>query len=756
MNIVIASLIPVIIVLCYYTYKSNQYEVDTARYIAKVLAAGLFICFTVIFEGLCTTPEMSHVAYGLYFAGTDWLMYHLMRFLIVYIGKDPDIYMNKVVWWIIFGWDSVYICSNVYHRLAFDVVETAFNGLTIFKFEAGRYFFVHMIPIYGLILASIVLLLYKTVKEPGIFRKKYYPFLILIVAIVLCNAYCMFFGTSLDISVYGYAFGAICLHYFALIFIPKELVGRTLALASDNSVEGLIIFSSSQCIYTNKSVRTMLGMETEDALRESTVLMEDFDLQHLDQYDDITYTKTFVLNDVKVYLKIFFKRIEDEKQRYLGSFFSIMDMTEEIATLERERFQATHDELTGLFNREYFYTRAEQMIREKSDTEFLLLCSDIARFKLVNDLFGQYTGDVILKRIADALRAHCGRDTVYGRLGDDHFALLLPKERFQEEYFLHLSEELTRIDNEAEFPLVTHVGVYEVTNRSMPVSAMCDRADMAIMTVKGEFTNRIAYYNEGMRQAVLREQAMLGELDGALENEELTIYLQPQVDANRRILGAEALVRWVHPGKGVIPPADFISVFEKNGVIAKMDIHIWRLACRLLRKWQDAGETERYISVNISPNDFFFFDIFDQFTSLVREYGINPSKLRLELTETAAMGDPEKLTCLIDRLHEAGFVVEMDDFGSGYSSLNLLKDMNVDVIKMDMRFLEKTDHLKRSETILEFMINLSKKLGVEVVCEGVETEEQVSFLRSVGCEVFQGYFYSEPVSVQAFEALVEQ
>ncbi|MBE5848031.1 MAG: EAL domain-containing protein [Lachnospiraceae bacterium] len=756
MNIVIASLIPVIIVLCYYTYKSNQYETDSARYIAKVLAAGLFICFTVIFEGLCTTSEMSHIAYGLYFAGTDWLVYHLMRFLLVYIGKDPDVYMNKAVWWAVFCWDTAYICSNVYHRLAFDVVQTAFNGLTIFKFEAGRFFWVHMIPIYGLITASILLLAYKTVREPRIFRKKYYPFLFLILAIVLCNAYCMFFGTSLDISVYGYAFGAICLHYFALVYIPKELVDRTLALASDDSVEGLIIFDQVKCIYTNKSVRRMLAMETKDALSEHTVLQEDFDLHHLDQYDDITYTKTSTIGGTKTYLKIFFKRIEDAKRRYLGSFFSIMDMTEEIENLERERFQSTHDELTGLFNREYFYIRAEQMIRERPDTEFLLLCSDIAKFKMVNDLFGQYTGDYILKRIADALRTHCSEFDVYGRLGDDHFALLIPKERFEEEVFLHFSEELTRIDNNVEFPLVTHVGVYEVTNRAMPVSAMCDRANLAIMTVKGDFRNRIAYYNEGMRQALLREQAMLGELDSALEKEELTIYLQPQVDADRRILGAEALVRWIHPKKGVILPADFISVFEKNGVIAKMDIHIWNLACRLLKKWQEEGDNDRYISVNISPNDFYFFDIYDQFTSLVRTYGIDPAKLRLELTETAAMGDPKKLTDLIDKLHEAGFVVEMDDFGSGYSSLNLLKDINVDVIKMDMRFLEKTDHLKRSETILEFMINLSKKLGVEVVCEGVETEEQVSFLQSVGCEVFQGYFYSRPVSVQEFETLARR
>ena len=261
----------------------------------------------------------------------------------------------------------------------------------------------------------------------------------------------------------------------------------------------------------------------------------------------------------------------------------------------------------------------------------------------------------------------------------------------------------------------------------------------------------MAYYDEGLRSNVLNEQALTGDLAEAMENGQIRIYLQPQMDGEGKVLGAEALVRWQHPDRGMLAPGAFIGIFEKNGSIVRLDCHVWELACRQLRRWKDQGREDLYISVNISPMDLYFIDLYKTFAGLVEKYGISPGNLKLEITETAMMSDLEKQLQMISKLREAGFVVEMDDFGSGYSSLNMLKDIQVDVLKIDMAFLGETEDKLRAQKILRTIVELSRQLEVPVISEGVETQEQVEFLREIGCNMFQGYYFARPMEVGIFE-----
>lgn len=231
------------------------------------------------------------------------------------------------------------------------------------------------------------------------------------------------------------------------------------------------------------------------------------------------------------------------------------------------------------------------------------------------------------------------------------------------------------------------------------------------------------------------------------------MFLQPQMDSEGHMRGAEALVRWIHSEKGMIMPGDFIPVFEKNGLISEVDKHIWDLACRQLKKWKEEGKENLYISVNISPIDFYFLNIFQVFTELVQKYEISPKNIKLEITETAIAMDVKRQLELIERLRSYGFVVEMDDFGSGYSSLNMLKDIQVDILKIDMAFLRKSKDEERSKKILHMIINLSKQLGMPVISEGVETKEQVDYLSDFGCDMFQGYYFARPMDITTFEKL---
>lgn len=264
-------------------------------------------------------------------------------------------------------------------------------------------------------------------------------------------------------------------------------------------------------------------------------------------------------------------------------------------------------------------------------------------------------------------------------------------------------EEIRRIGEQSgtsTYRICVHVGVYDIVNPDIAVSLMCDRAFMAIKTIKSSLADIIAHYDDGIRESTISEQKVTSEFGEALEGEQFCFYLQPQVSVGGKVLGGEALVRWIHPERGLIPPNEFIEILERTGLICRLDTYIWDRACRKLREWRDQGFADYHVSVNISPKDFYFTDIYKTFTELVEKYEVNPRNLRLEITETAIMNDFKKQLVLIQRLQEYGFLVEMDDFGSGYSSLNMLKDMPVDTLKVDMGFLRETEHRERSRTIL--------------------------------------------------------
>ena len=308
-----------------------------------------------------------------------------------------------------------------------------------------------------------------------------------------------------------------------------------------------------------------------------------------------------------------------------------------------------------------------------------------------------------------------------------------------------------KIANDVSYPLKVYLGVYEIDDPSMPISMMCDRALLALGTIKGDYQKQVAYYDEKLRYNVLQEQELAAGLDRAIREGEIELYIQPQITVDGRCLGGEGLVRWNHPTKGLLLPAAFIESFERNGMIVKLDLHVWELACKQLREWKDKGFPDRYLSVNISPKDFFFVDIYKEFTTLVGRYGISPKNLKLEITETAIITDLPKQLALIKKLREAGFGVAMDDFGSGYSSLNMLKDIRVDTLKIDMEFLRQSESEERSRTILKTVVALSKELGMPVITEGVETKDHVDFLTQIGCDIFQGFFFARPMKAADYE-----
>ncbi|MEG1683902.1 MAG: EAL domain-containing protein, partial [Oscillospiraceae bacterium] len=304
------------------------------------------------------------------------------------------------------------------------------------------------------------------------------------------------------------------------------------------------------------------------------------------------------------------------------------------------------------------------------------------------------------------------------------------------------------------YDIVPSIGIYVIDDPALPIEEMYNRATLAAKTCKGNYVEFYAYYNEGMSAVLTNEQAITNEMNFALEHGQFEIYLQPQYNIHTNLpCGAEALVRWMHPTKGMIAPAGFIPVFERNGFITRLDYYVWEQACRCLQGWIAQGILPYPLSVNVSRVNIYNPHLVEMLLELVGRYGLEPRLLQLELTESAYTDNPAAMKKTMAQLQRHGFVILMDDFGSGYSSLALLKDILIDMLKIDMRFLSVSEFPGRGENIIASIIRMAKWLKIPVIAEGAETKEQVEFLRSVGCDYVQGYYYACPMPVAAYEEL---
>ncbi len=416
-----------------------------------------------------------------------------------------------------------------------------------------------------------------------------------------------------------------------------------------------------------------------------------------------------------------------------------------------------HDSMTKVLNADAFHELCREMISNNPDRSWVMITGNIMNFRLVNTLFGDLKGNEILVKTAAMLREISERsDGLCGRLGGDQFALLIPADKYSEADLVSAARMLAESFSSGMYTVFIHFGVYKPDDPSVPVSVMCGRANSALRTIRQDMTRSVAYFDDDILKGIMMEQTVIGSFEEALRTGEFKMYLQPLVGSDGKTIGAEALTRWCRPDGTVIMPSDFIETLENAGLIHKLDMHIWELAVKQLSLWKGTDKAHLTISVNMSAKDFFSIDVYDVLTDLIERYDVDSSLLRLEITETALLVEPDKSDAIVSRLRSRGFIVEIDDFGKGYSSLGLLKNIKADVLKIDMSFLHEIRDRERNSVILRSVISLADSLGMDVITEGVETEQQLNSLAEMGCRLFQGYYFSCPIPVDAFEAKLLQ
>lgn len=462
--------------------------------------------------------------------------------------------------------------------------------------------------------------------------------------------------------------------------------------------------------------------------------------EYKDEYYEIQKMNNQLINSQRALTKT--------NQRLKQALADIRSANDTIALLEQ-------DELTGLCRVSAFYRKVRKRRAKEAGQPFDIIVLNIEHFSLVNEIFGRKASEQLVQSLALFLTGlEHAEDGIIARSSGDVFYLYMPvspeKERFCDEMARKLPDFFST------YPLPIHlngrIGVYVGSEEEIPVEQMCDRARLALDTVGKQEGAKIAFYTKELHEKLLMEHRILDCVQDALENGEYKLYLQPKVDMakNGEMIGAEALIRWISPTMGFIPPDKFIPLLEKEGRVYPVDQYIWEQACKFLHERKVRGFPPITVSVNLARADLYQPDLPDVLDRMLKKYDLTPKDIHLEIIERDYTGDTKYMLEVVGLLRSKGFTIEMDDFGVGESSLAMVAEMPVDVLKLDRQFLVANLHSERHVAVIRLILNLAKTLGMKVIAEGVETKEQANLLLSLGCHYAQGYLYGKPEPAQKF------
>lgn len=454
------------------------------------------------------------------------------------------------------------------------------------------------------------------------------------------------------------------------------------------------------------------------------------------------------------------EQVEIRRKRYQ---YKYIDDSKRYVAITRtditDQYKSEFDSVSGIYNRNSFYKRTKNLIMSNPRTSYVIVRWDIDKFKLYNDTFGTDAGDELLAMIGNSYRELLSDDLIIANLGADNFAICMPSNKFdpdeQQAFIANLFSSFSQ-----NFTLTYHMAAYRITDTSLDISIMCDRAAIAVKSIKEQVSTRFIWYDDNMLKNAVREQELISEIRRALDNNEFCLYVQPQYNQiTEKLIGGEVLVRWKKQDGTIVTPGEFVPVMERSGLISRLDEFIWNQTAKYLSNRIKNKQNIVPLAVNISRRDFYNPRFCEIFYNLTEKYGILPEHLDLEVTESAYIENADLIIGIINELRSRGFKIKMDDFGSGYSSLNTLKTVPVDTIKLDMQFITLDDGDETSNfrggVILDSVLRMAHWLGLPVIAEGVETRKQAEFLKSIDCAIIQGFYFSKPLPLDEFSALLD-
>ena len=686
-----------------------------------------------------------------YYASVPWLLLSVVNFMFIFTGiavKSKASIVIKVLILICCLFDLNGFIMNLNGKKTLDIIQKfdSTGELTGWVASYGWIFNIHLAVSYIQVALIAGLLVRKIIISTKIFRIKYEIIFGMFLLIIAVNAVFLTLMPEYDFSILGYVICAVYLCYSALYSMPKYMSSQMMKLISENINHVVVCFDSAgNKVYANKKAVELysdIGCES-----------------HLDELILETASDSFMNSEIlKVNGREYFfdeeiTRVKDSKNRLVGVCANLSDNTKVMKQMQKELYDSTHDELTGLYNRRSFFEYASKILRNSRDTEFYIVATNIKDFKMINSCFGTELGDEVLIAQSKKLLLADYPDTIHGRISSDNFAMLIPKNCFNQTKAVENTGSLQKIFDNLHYEIKVYIGIYEVSDIYENVSSMYDKAQLAMRSIYGSYDRTLAFYDRSLMDKLYEEKNIIADFDKFIKNGDFQVRLTPLITCStEKLCGAQTVVYWMNPVKGLLRENTFEPLLDRTMMQHKLDLYVWDKAAQILSGWQKKG-INLYLNIKVSQQSFYYTNLPEVFTGLVKKYDVNPEFMVLGVNENCFTRDVKMHVDVLNKLHDAGFRIELDDFGSQFSSLNILKDIDADILKINFDQFYQTEQTERTLTIIESMITMAKSVGMIVTARCMEFQRQKDFLRSAGCDIIQENYYENVVSESEFEQM---
>lgn len=677
-----------------------------------------------------------------------WTYYLAFSFNHAFTNTTKKLGFIKEFYFILCFIDSVLLLANARVNVIFDLVPAHTNaGFFYWGIKYTYRFGFHKLVCAILSFSSLALLISSIVKAPSYNKVKYVTILTSESLVLIANYIFNSLDLPLNISLLMLVASSIFIaNYVNKDFSAPVLIGPLSAITESINDVIFCYDSSENLIYANSAAKNVFKKSNDN--------LENF-------------AKEFRQNFLKNRPSELSLKLDNGEERYyiteykdffisnsnIGSYLRLQDKTKETLESRRKNYIATHDLLTGLFNRSGFFKKMQEALYQNTFKNPILICTNIKDFKLINTIYSEQVGDSVLQNQTEVMKRLPGhKKSIIGRIADDKFAILMEKQDFDKDIFEEVFNEVSCIIEKTLYNIQIVAGIYEIYDKKDTIQSIYDKAKISLDAIKDSDNQVFSFYNPSMMEKMLKEKDIVNDFEKSLNEKQFSIQLQPVIDKEGNVLGAESVVRWNNPKYEDLTPSSFLDVLERTSLIYKLDVYVWELVAKKLHEWKKRGFADRFISVNVSSKDKFFIDIIKTFSELIKKYDISPQNFKVEIRETAMLENPEKTIAIFSQLKKLGIKVYIDNFGTGFSSLNVLKDFIADGIKMDTSFLSESKVSGKNKIILQTMISMSSDLGMEFIAKGVESENQMLALSKMDCKLFQGFYFSKPLPVKTYEA----
>ena len=677
-----------------------------------------------------------------------WTYYLTFSFNHAFTNTTKKLGFIKEFYFILCFIDSVLLLANARVNVIFDLVPAHTNaGFFYWGIKYTYRFGFHKLVCAILSFSSLALLISSIVKAPSYNKVKYVTILTSESLVLIANYIFNSLDLPLNISLLMLVASSIFIaNYVNKDFSAPVLIGPLSAITESINDVIFCYDSSENLIYANSAAKNVFKKSNDN--------LENF-------------AKEFRQNFLKNRPSELSLKLDNGEERYyiteykdffisnsnIGSYLRLQDKTKETLESRRKNYIATHDLLTGLFNRSGFFKKMQEALYQNTFKNPILICTNIKDFKLINTIYSEQVGDSVLQNQTEVMKRLPGhKKSIIGRIADDKFAILMEKQDFDKDIFEEVFNEVSCRIEKTLYNIQIVAGIYEIYDKKDTIQSIYDKAKISLDAIKDSDNQVFSFYNPSMMDKMLKEKDIVNDFEKSLNEKQFSIQLQPVIDKEGNVLGAESVVRWNNPKYEDLTPSSFLDVLERTSLIYKLDVYVWELVAKKLHEWKKRGFADRFISVNVSSKDKFFIDIIKTFSELIKKYDISPQNFKVEIRETAMLENPEKTIAIFSQLKKLGIKVYIDNFGTGFSSLNVLKDFIADGIKMDTSFLSESKVSGKNKIILQTMISMSSDLGMEFIAKGVESENQMLALSKMDCKLFQGFYFSKPLPVKTYEA----